>query len=302
MMWKNAASAARRLLAALSVIFTTAGLAQAAPLKVVATFSILGDMTSEIGGDAVRVRTLVGPGDDPHVYQPSPGDAMALKDADLVVVNGLGLEGWIDRLVAVSGYKGRVVVASDGVEPLVLTERDRRTTDPHAWQDIGNGLRYVSNIARALGQAAPADAALFSSRAVRLTGELTDLDGWVRRQIGDVPEKRRKIITSHDAFGYFAKAYGVTFLAPLGLSTDAEPTPAGLAKLIRQIRSENIRVLFIETMTDPRLVTELAREAKAELGPALYSDTLSPQGGPADSYARMFTHNVAVMVTAMQRE
>jgi zinc/manganese transport system substrate-binding protein len=282
------------------------GAARAAePLQVVATFSVLGDLVQEVGGDRVAVTVLVPPGSDAHVYEPTPGDARALAATDLVVVNGLGMEGWITRLIDASGTKAHVAVASQGVQAQTMTEEEGEgaavVTDPHAWQNIANGEIYVRNIAAALAAADPADAAVYQDRAAAYLEQLQDLDGWVRAQIGAVPAAKRRIITSHDAFGYFGRAYGVTFLAPVGISTDAEPTAAGLAALITQIEQEGVKALFVESMTSPRLVEQLARDAGAVVGGTLYSDSLAEAGGPADTYIKMFQHNVPAMVAAMQK-
>ena len=280
--------------------------AQAAePLKVVATFSILGDMVSQVGGDAVQVVTLVAPGSDAHTYQPAPKDAKAIATAALVVVNGLHMEGWLDRLITASGTKAPVAVASQGVKRQSMQEADggagKQATDPHAWQDLANGQVYIGNIADALAKVDPANAAGYRRRAATYRDELKAMDIWVRREIGSIPAAKRKIITSHDAFGYFGRAYGVTFLAPVGISTESEPTAAGLGQLANQIRKEGIKALFIENMTDPRLMKTLARESGAAVGGAVYSDSLSESGGPADTYVKMFRHNVPAFVAAMQQ-
>lgn len=295
----------KRTLAAMAVAFLTLSTpAWAAPLKVVATFSVIGDMVRTVGGDAVAVTTLVAPGGDAHVYQPTPQDAKAIAEADLVVVNGLDMEGWLDRLIQASGYHGRILVATGGIETQTMIEEEggakgKRVTDPHAWQNLANGRIYVRNIARALAAADPADATGFVDRARAFDEEIASLDAWVRQQIAAVPTAKRKIITSHDAFGYFGTAYGVTFLSPVGISTESEPTAAGLGQLARQVKKEGIKALFIESMTDPRLIRQLARETGAVVGGTLYSDTLSPPGGPADTYLKMFRHNVPAMVEAM---
>lgn len=296
----------RRSAAAIVIFLALTTAASAAPLKVVATFSIIGDLVRTVGGDAVAVTTLVGPGGDAHVYEPTPQDAKAIAGADLVVVNGLGMEGWIDRLIAASGYHGRILVASDGVAPQTMIEEEdgaqgKPVTDPHAWQNLANGRIYVRNIAKTLIAADPADAQGYGERARRLDDEIVALDVWVHGQMASIPPAKRKIITSHDAFGYFGTAYGVTFLAPVGLSTESEPTAAALGELTRQIKKEGIRALFIESMTDPRLIRQLARESGAVVGGTLYSDTLSKEGGPADTYLKMFHNNVPAMVEAMRK-
>ncbi|MCY4011424.1 MAG: zinc ABC transporter substrate-binding protein [Gammaproteobacteria bacterium] len=280
----------RSWLGALAVLAASASRPRAADrLNVVATFTILGDMVRNVGREHVALTTLVGPNADAHVYEPTPADARTLARADLVVVNGLGFEGWIDRLVKVSGYKGPVVVASEGVAALTV---EGNQPDPHAWQDLANGRLDVANIARALAAADPAHADEFRRRAEAYDRELATLDRDIRGQLDAFPQDRRKVITSHDAFRYFGRAYGIDFRAPVGLSTESEPSAGELATLIRQMQDEGIRALFVENITDPRLVEQLAREAGAVIGGRLYSDSLSGPNGPAPTYLDMFRHNV----------
>jgi len=292
-----------RLFVALGVLACVlpAGPARAEPLAVVAAFSILGDMVRQVGGDQVRVITLVGPNSDAHGYQPTPADARAVAGADLVVVNGLGLDTWLDRLIQAAGYKGRVVVASQGVTPIREEDEGKAKDDPHAWQDIANGRRYAATIAKGLGDSAPDRRAGFEAGLRAYDRRLADLDAWVRTELAAIPREKRRIITSHDAFGYFGKAYGIDLLAPVGLSTDAEPTPKGIARLIQQIKAEHIKALFFENMVDPRLVRQLARDAGAVVGGTLYSDSLSAPDGPAATYEAMFRHNIPVLVAAMKK-
>lgn len=295
-------------------------------LKVVASFSILGDMVREIGGERVELTTLVGPDQDAHTYQPTPADARALAAARVLVVNGLGFEGWIDRLARAAPFGGARIVASDGVatlagpaaghghahghshggadEPLSTRKTQaapRAAPDPHCWQDVANGARYARNIAQALIAADSANAAHYRQRAEAYDRRLTELDAWVRAQIAAVPVAKRKIITGHDAFRYFARAYGVDFRAPVGVSTDHEPSAREVAALIGQIRKEGIKALFIENMSNPKLVEQIARDAGGVVGPALHVDALSKPGGPADTYERMFRHNVPALVAGMMR-
>jgi zinc/manganese transport system substrate-binding protein len=275
--------------------------ARAAPqkLKVVATITILGDMVAEVGGGHVALTTLVGPDGDAHAFEPTPADARALSEADLVVVNGLGLEGWIDRLIQASGYQGPIVVASRGVAPRRMDEDGLTVSDPHAWQDLANGHRYVVNIEAALAAADPAHAADYQAAAKQYLAALDALDREVRSEIAEVPPERRKVVTSHDAFGYFGAAYGIRFVAPEGISEDAEPSAADLKRLIDQIRREHIRVLFFENALSPRLVEQIARETDAVVGGTLYADALSAPGGPAPTYLDMFRHNLPLLKAAM---
>jgi zinc/manganese transport system substrate-binding protein len=261
-------------------------------MKVVATFSILGDLVREVGGDTVEVTTMVGPDSDAHTYQPKPTDARALAGAKVLVSNGLGFEGWIDRLAEASGFKGRPIVASAGAPA---------ESDPHCWQDVACTRRYVSNIADGLASADPANAVSYRARAVAYDQKLAALDAWIRGEIANVPAAQRQAITGHTSFRYFARAYDVRFAAPTGYSTDAEPTARDVANLIRQVREQKIKAVFVENMTNPALVAEIARDSGANVGPRLYSDALSKPGGPASTYEAMMRHNVTALVAGMQK-
>ncbi len=261
-------------------------------LKVVATFSILGDFVREVGGDRVDLVTLVGPDADAHTYQPKPSDARLLAEAQVLVSNGLGFEGWIDRLAGAAGFKGRRIVASAGATP---------DADPHCWQDVGCAQRYVANIADGLAAADPANAAGYRARAAQYDRRLAALDDWIRQEIATIPAERRQAITGHASFRYFSRAYKVRFDAPRGYSTDSEPTARDVANLIRQVREQKTRALFIENMTNPALVAEIARDTGAVVGPRLYSDALSKPGGPAPTYEAMMRHNVSALVEGMKK-
>jgi zinc/manganese transport system substrate-binding protein len=265
------------------------------PLRVVASFSILADMVREIGGSAVEVAALVGPDSDAHVFQPSPADARRLANADLVVVNGLGFEGWMDRLVRSSGYRGAVVVASEGVP----VRRMGREPDPHAWQDLANAQRYAANLRDAMARARPAFAAEIDQRCASYIERLQALDREVRARFDAVPRQHRRVISSHDAFGYFGAAYGIEFLAPQGMNTDSEPSAASVARLIDQIRREDVRAVFVENISDPRLVQRIAREGGGVVGGRLYSDALSAPGTEADTYLKLFAHNATTIASAL---
>lgn len=284
------------VLATLAVATTSRSWA-ADKLKVVTTFTILGDMVKNVGREHVALTTLVGPDADAHVYEPTPADARALAQADLVIVNGLGFEGWIDRLVKASGYQGLVVVASEGIAAL---KTKAGQLDPHAWQDLNNGRLVVANIAAALAAADPAHADDYRRHADAYDRELAALDGEIQSRLDADPGDRRTVITSHDAFQYFGRAYGIEFHAPVGLSTESEPSAGEVAALIRQMREEGTQALFVENITDPRLVEQLAREAGAVIGGKLYSDSLSGPTGPAPTYIDMFRHNAGEIAKAFE--
>jgi zinc/manganese transport system substrate-binding protein len=272
-------------------------------LRVLASFSILADFVREIGGAKVEIKMLVGANGDAHVYQPSPADPQALKKAGLIVVNGLGLEGWMTRLIAASGAKAPVVVASKGVTPREGQEDGsadgKRGIDPHAWQSVANARIYVANIRDGLSAADPADADYFRTRAQKFLARLDETETRVRAAIAEIPENNRRIVTTHDAFGYFGAAYGFEFIAPVGLSTEAEPSARDIARLIEQIRKEKVPAVFLENISDPRLMQRISAESGAKIGGALYSDALSPGEGPAPTYIDMMNHNMDELKKAL---
>lgn len=292
---------------------THAAYAEPKPLNVVASFTILGDLAKQVGGDDVRVTTLVGADGDAHVFQPTPGDAKALKEADVIIINGLGFEGWMRRLVASSGTKAPVITASNGIAKTLTMSKNKNAhhhhhhhhhhddADPHAWQSIENARVYVKNIAGALQKADAARAKDYAERAAKLDAELAALDAWVKTEIATIPIDKRRVITTHDAFGYFADAYQVTFLAPTGFSTEDEPSAKEMKQLIAQIKSGKTRAIFFENMSNPNIIKQLATEAQAVVGAPLYADALSDENGKAPTYQAMFKHNVTELVQAMQR-
>jgi zinc/manganese transport system substrate-binding protein len=265
-------------------------------VRVVATFSILADFARNVGGDAVEVSELVGPDGDAHVYAPSPADAKRLAEAKLVLVNGLGFEGWLDRLVKASGTKATVAVTTKGIKPRRMQDdahgHSHGRSDPHAWQSVANAKIYIANIRDALAKADPDRKATYEGNATAYLAKLDALESEVKATVATIPAERRKIITTHDSFGYFAAAYSVQFIAPQGVSTEAEVAARDLAKIIRQVKSQKIPAVFMENVTDPRLMKRIAEETGAKIGGRLYSDALSAKDGPAASYVDMMRHNL----------
>ncbi|MGH6834364.1 MAG: metal ABC transporter substrate-binding protein [Methylocella sp.] len=268
-------------------------------LPVVATFSILADFARNVGSDRIEVTALVGPDGDTHVYQPKPADAEELGAARLIVVNGLGLEGWIDRLIRASGARAPVVVATKGINPQNMREEGRIGLDPHAWQSIANAKIYVVNIRDGLISADPGGEAAYRANAENYLAKLDALEKEVLAKIAEIPPGRRQIITTHDAFGYFGTAYGFRFIAPQGISTETEASARDVAKIIRQIKDQKIPAVFLENVTDPRLVRSIAAESDATVGGTLYSDALSSPGGPASTYIDMMRNNVKELSAAL---
>jgi zinc/manganese transport system substrate-binding protein len=272
--------------------------AQSRP-RVVATFSILGDLVLEIAGDRIDLAVLVGPDTDAHTYQPKPGDARTLATARALVSNGLGFEGWMDRLAQAAPFRGLAIVATTDVSTLEATGAHAHGPDPHCWQDVTRTRRYVANIAQGLAASDVENGDHYRERASAYDRRLAELDRWVRAEIAKVPADKRKVITSHTSFRYFAEAYGVQVEAAQGYTTDSEPSARDVARLIRLVREQKIKALFMENMTNPNLVDEIARDSGAVAGPRLFSDALSPPGGPAGTYEAMVRYNVTALVAGM---
>ncbi|MTH95816.1 metal ABC transporter substrate-binding protein [Roseibium sp. RKSG952] len=346
-------------LAALSLVTPTPVWADG-PTPVVATFSILGDMVERIGGEHVEVTTLVGPDGDAHVYQPTPKDARSVSKAEVLFINGLEFEGWLERLSEAAGFDGYLVVATNGIDAIPFDEHDSHDDhgdkdtgadhdhdhdrggeqhaeaeddhgdhghekhaehdahddhdehaseghaghdhgafDPHAWQSPVNAVIYVDNITAALAIADPANAGIFYENRNAYVAEIEALDQEIDALLTSLPEDRRTVVTSHDAFGYFADYYGLTFEAPQGLSTESEPSAADVAELITQIRDDGISAVFVESITDNRLLEEIANDTSATVGGTLYSDALSDENGPAATYLDMMRHNATTLSQAL---
>ncbi|MGO9703437.1 MAG: metal ABC transporter substrate-binding protein [Xanthobacteraceae bacterium] len=271
-------------------------------IKAVATFSILGDLVRNIGGDRVEITTLVGPNGDAHVYSPTPGDARKLAAANVVFVNGLGLEGWMTRLITASGTKAPMFVVTKGVTPRQMQDEDNRgrtAIDPHAWQSVADAKMYVANIRDGLATIDPDGKSTYDANAAAYLAKLDELEKEVKAAIDGIPADRRKIFTTHDAFGYFGAVYGIAFIAPEGVSTEAEPSAKDVARIITQIKKQKIPAVFLENISDPRLMDQIARETGAIIGGTLYSDALSEPGGPAATYIDMMRHNVHEFTKAL---
>ena len=289
-------------------------------VKVVVSFSILADMVRQVGGNHIEVTSLVGSNEDTHVYEPNPAAVKNLQFADLFIINGIGFEGWMERLVESANYQNPVIVATEGISLLSGSDdhhHDEHETEheddhdaeeentegwnPHAWQNLANGKIYVKNILHALIEIDSANAKNYEQNAAHYLAELQQWDEQIREQLNTIPKNRRVIITFHDALAYFGDAYGVTILSPIGMSTEKEPSAGEMAALIRQMREENVRVAFIENISDPRLVQQIAREADGVIGGVLYSDALSGPDGPANTYLKMLQHNAMTIFNALSK-
>ncbi|MBW8782783.1 MAG: zinc ABC transporter substrate-binding protein [Verrucomicrobia bacterium] len=287
----------------LFLFFLSAGLAVAQPL-VLTTNTILDDLVRRVGDSDVRVLCLIEPGVDPHAYEPKPADIRLMAKADIVVVNGLGLETWLGKLIANSGFHGVLVTASEGLSPLPAATDEatsaNRRPDPHAWQDVRNVIRYVDNIRAALVKQSPEHAADFNARAAAFTRELEALQAYAVAQFATLPEAHRKLVTSHDALGYLARGYGLTIVPISGLSPDQEPDARQLARIITFIRRQHVPAVFIESTSNPKIPELIAREAGVAVAPSLYTDSLAAPGSPEASYPGMFRHNVDTIVRALR--
>ena len=290
----------KRLLSCLTActlaIASLAAPAHAEKLKVVASFSILGDMVQQVTGDLASITTIVGPDADAHLYKPTVSDARSVAEANVIFVNGLGFETWSKTLIETSGTKAKVYIATQGITPLKVEGED----DPHAWNSLTNGAIYVSNIAKAMAEADPKNAKAYEVNAAAYTAKLEDLHKSTIAELAALPKDSRTVVTAHDAFGYLADAYGLRFLSPVGIDTSAQPSAQQVARLIDQLKKEEVAGLFVENITSPALVQQIARETGLKVGGQLFSDALSVQGEPATSYLAMFEHNLGVILAALK--
>lgn len=285
----------RCLLFCATLMMATANAAAQAPVNVVASFSIVGDIARQVGGDRVAVTTLVGPNGDAHVYTPSPSDARKVAEARMLVVNGLGFEGWLPRLVKSAGGKAPVVVASNGIAP----RKSGGGVDPHGWQSVANAKVYAGNIRDALVTIDPASAESYRANAAQYLVKLDALEREVRDAVAGIPAARRKVVSTHGAFGYFADAYGIEFIAPLGVSTESEPSARDIAAIIAQVRAAKTPAVFLENVSDVRLIRRIAAETGARIGGTLYSDSLTEANGDAPTYIDMVRHNIRTLSRAL---
>lgn len=283
------------------------------PMTVVASFSILGDITREIGQDKIKVIEIVGPEQDVHSFQPAPRDVQKLLGARLVLVNGLGLEGWISRMVEASAYRGKVVKIAERLPQLLEIEEyehehgdghhhhhHHADYDPHVWQDPILMKQYVSRIANALSAADPQNKSAYEANAKAYQARLDQLHAWVQRTLASIPIKKRRVITAHDAFAYLGRRYHIHFMAPQGMSTESEASAKEVASLIEQIRQTGVRAIFVENISSPRLIEMLAREAKGKIGGELYSDALA-KTAPANTYLGMYRRNIETLVAGLKQ-
>ncbi len=292
----------RKIIISLFCVFILISSHAHGKLKVVSSFSILGDVVKTVGGDFIDHKSIVGPNEDTHVYNPTPNDGRLISKADLIIINGLMFETWFKRMIDATGYKKDVAVASKNIEPHKMMAPyfgGKPVPDPHVWSNVRHVMTWVKNIREALIRNDPQHKKNYENNATLYLKELKELDIWIRQQFKTIPKKKCKVITAHDAFNYFEKAYGVTFLSPQGLSTTDEPSAAEMVKLIIQIKKENIKTIFVENISNTHLIKQLASETGAKIGGVLYSDALSPKGEPGESYIKMMRHNVETIAQSL---
>ncbi|MFN7117931.1 MAG: metal ABC transporter solute-binding protein, Zn/Mn family [Saprospiraceae bacterium] len=270
---------------------------QTKPL-VVATASIFADMAKNIGGDAVEVRSIVPIGGDPHMYEPTPGDAQLAASADLILRNGLTFEGWLNELIANAGTKADIVLITKGIQP-IESQQYKNSTDPHAWMDARNGLIYIENIKNALVTLVPDQRAMFEFNYNVYRQQLLDMDNYIQQKINTIAPQKRVLITSHDAFRYYAKRYGIRVEAVLGTSTDAEVQTSDIIRLNKVIKESGVPAIFIETTVNPKVIQQLATDNQVRIGGKLYSDSIGDANSPAPSYLDMLQYNTNTIVEAL---
>ncbi len=287
-----------KLFLTLFVLFVTLPMVAEAKIKVVASFSILGDMVQTVTGDLAEVKTIVGPNADAHIYSPNVADAVAVTEASVIFVNGMGFETWSEALIENSKTKAKIITATDGITPFKVDGE----VDPHAWNTLSNGMIYVENIINGMSDIDPENAAKYRKNGAAYLAKLKALHAKTLANINSLPIDRRTVVTAHDAFGYLAEAYNLTFLAPQGIDTDAEPSAKAVADLIKQLKKQKVAALFVENITSPDLVNQIAKETGLRVGGRLFSDALSTTGGPATTYLSMFQHNIGVIYEQLSRQ
>jgi zinc/manganese transport system substrate-binding protein len=266
---------------------------------VMTTFSILGDMVHEIGQDKIDIKNLVGPNQDSHVFEPRPQNAKELGQADMVVVNGLGFEGWMDRLIEASGFHGKILVATKGITPLTYVHHGKTTTDPHAWHSLKNAQVYVDNIVNGLSELVPEEASFFKTRGEAYKKAIKDLETEIHEQLAAIPRAKRKVITNHNAFAYLGREFDIQFFSPLGISTESEPSAKSVAILIQKIKKEKVQAIFVENISNRRLLDQISNETGVHIGGTLYSDALSLPRTDGDTYLRMMAYNLSSLAKVL---
>jgi zinc/manganese transport system substrate-binding protein len=299
---------AAAIAASIALALSSAKSRAADKIDVVATFSVIADMMTQIAQDRVRLTTIVGPDGDSELYRATMADAKAVAEAKIVFMNGINdeFEPWLEPLLKQVKFAGAKVVVSRGAKTLAASEENAPSGKPmpaaldqHAWLDPKNGIIYVKNIAEALAKQDPANAAFYHARAAAYTDELKALDAWAKTEIAAIPAAKRRIISSHDSLEYLAKAYNITLISVNGWTNNSEPSAAELARLTQQIKKERVRALFLDSITDPRVMQRIGQEAGISIGDTLYGDALSKPGGVADTYVKMIRHDIGALKAGM---
>ncbi len=286
----------------LTILLLALSALASAAIPVVATFSILGDITQQLGGKHIEVDVLVGPEQDAHTYQPTTSDLKRIIRARLVLAHGLGFDQWVQKMLTSARYKGAYLQASQGLQTRhsQQTGHHHSEVDPHLWQDISLTRQYVENISAALIRLDPAHTADYQANKQRYLAQMQAVDEWAQNALAQIPLSKRVVLTSHDAFGYLGARYQIRFLAPVGVNTEAEASAQDVVKIIRQARTQKIRALFVENISNPRLLEQLSKETGSAISGKLFSDALSAAQGPAPTYLTMYRHNLQQLVTAMK--
>lgn len=272
--------------------------------KIVTSFSVLEDMVKTITGPLCKVQSIVGPNQDAHVFEPKPTTNALILGADAVIINGLGFEGWMDRLLKASSYRGPVITATQYIKPRYLHQPDRQEAsvpDPHAWHTIPNAILYIQALTETLSKIFPFHQASFKKNADIFQKQLWHIEQSIQTRLSAIPLDKRRVITAHDAFGYMGQHYQITFLSPVGISTEAEPSARQIAALINQIRHSGIRALFIENSANTKIMQQIADETGVKIWGQLYSDALSLPDEPAPTYIDMIRHNMSILIASMQQ-
>ena len=283
------------LLLATTIVATSQG-----KIRVVSSASIFQDMAMNIGGDKIETFSIVPIGGDPHLYEPKPSDAQLVKSADIILVNGLTFEGWINKLIDNSGTKAKVYTITEGVNVL-KSEKYKNAADPHAWMDVSNGLKYIDNIKAALIETDPANADFYTANYENYKAELTALDNYISIEINKIPEAKRMLVTSHDAFAYYGKKYNIRLNALKGISTEAETQTSDMVRVAKAIRESGVPAIFIESTINPQVIQQIAKDNNVKIGGELFADSIGAKDSEGPTYIKMLRHNTDVIVKALSQ-
>ncbi len=284
------------LIALLSLVLSNTSTAQ--KKVVISSASMIWDMVDNIAGDKIENRLIVPIGGDPHTYSPTPRDAQKVASSDLIFINGLTFEGWITELIENSGTKGKTITVTEGLTPIASSQY-KNAYDPHAWMDLAKAQTYITNILQGLIEIDPVNKGYYEENYRNYSQELKDLDAYISKRILEIPEEKRLIVTSHDAFSYYGKRYGLDVQGIIGISTESEAQTSDIVRISNSIKSSGVPAIFVESTINPKLIKQIATDNGVAIGGSLYADSIGEKGSNGSTYLKMMKSNTDVIVDAL---